>query len=88
MAEGEFFVVHTETMENGRIEQSNLYDYPVLRLPSAPKVDSYFIQSDVRPTGLGEPCLPPLAPAVGNAIFAATGERVRTMPLTDLGYRV
>ena len=76
------------TMENGRIEQSNLHDYPVLRLPSAPKVDSYFIQSDFRPTGLGEPCLPPLAPAVGNAIFAATGERVRTMPLTDLGYRV
>ena len=76
------------TMENGRVEQSNLHDYPVLRLPNAPKVDSYFIQGDFRPTGLGEPCLPPLAPAVGNAIFAATGERVRVMPLTDLGYRV
>ena len=76
------------TMENGRVEQSNLHNYPVLRLPNAPKVDSYFIQGDFRPTGLGEPCLPPLAPAVGNAIFAATGERVRVMPLTDLGYRV
>ena len=76
------------TMENGRIEQSNFHDYTVLRMPSAPTMDIHFIQSDYPPTGLGEPALPPLAPAVGNAIFAATGERVRKMPLSDLGYSV
>lgn len=50
------------TMEGGAIEQSNLHDYPVLRLPEAPNVDIHFIESDYRPTGLGEPALPPLAP--------------------------
>lgn len=76
------------TMENGRIEQSNFNDYQVLRISDAPTVDIHFIQSDFSPTGLGEPALPPLAPAVGNAIFAATGHRVRRMPLTEEGYRV
>ncbi len=74
------------TMESGRIEQSNLHDYQVLRIPQAPKVFAYFIQSEFRPTGLGEPALPPLAPAVANAIFAANGDRVRKMPLTEVGY--
>ena len=76
------------TMEGGRIQQSNFHDYPVLRLPSAPIVDVHFIQGDYRPTGLGEPALPPLAPAVGNAIFAATGQRVRKMPLSEEGYSI
>jgi isoquinoline 1-oxidoreductase beta subunit len=76
------------TMENGRIQQSNFHDYEVLRMPHAPKVDIHFIQSDYSPTGLGEPALPPLAPAVGNAIYAATGYRVRKMPLSDEGYSV
>jgi isoquinoline 1-oxidoreductase beta subunit len=76
------------TMENGRIEQSNFHDYQVLRMPAAPPVDMHFIQSDYSPTGLGEPALPPLAPAVGNAIFAATGHRVRKMPLTEEGYTI
>ena len=76
------------TMEGGAIEQSNLHDYPVLRLPEAPTVDIHFIESDYRPTGLGEPALPPLAPAVGNAIFAATGVRVRKMPLIEAGFTV
>lgn len=74
------------TMEAGRIQQSNLHDYPVLRMPDTPQVDIHFIESEFDPTGLGEPALPPLAPAVANAIFAATGERVRKMPLTDIGY--
>lgn len=73
------------TMEKGRIQQSNFDDYPVLRIPGAPEVDVHFIQSDNRPTGIGEPALPP---AVGNAIFAATGHRVRSMPLTDEGFNV
>jgi isoquinoline 1-oxidoreductase beta subunit len=74
------------TMEQGRIQQSNFHDYTVLRMPDAPAVDIHFIQSDHAPTGLGEPALPPLAPAVGNAIFAATGQRVRKMPLSEEGY--
>lgn len=76
------------TMENGRIEQTNLDTYPVLRIPAAPAIDVHFIQSDFDPTGLGEPGLPPLAPAVANAIFAATGERVRRMPLIEEGFSV
>ena len=77
------------TMRDGRIEQSNFNDYDVLRIPAAPPViDVHFIQSKYKPTGLGEPALPPLAPAVANAIFAATGERVRSMPLTDEGFTV
>ena len=74
------------TMERGRIQQSNFHDYRVLRIPDAPLVDIHFIQSDHPPTGLGEPALPPLAPAVTNAIFAATGNRIRRMPLSDEGY--
>ena len=76
------------TMEDGRIEQSNLHDYTVLRLPQAPQVDVHFIQSDYPPTGLGEPALPPLAPAVANAIFAATGQRLRKMPFAEEGFRL
>ena len=76
------------TMEDGRIQQTNLDRYPVLRIDQAPEVEVTFIQSDFDPTGLGEPGLPPLAPAVANAIFAATGRRVRKMPLTDAGFRV
>lgn len=74
--------------ENGRITQNNFDSYPLLRIANAPKVESYFIQSDFTPTGVGEPALPPVAPAIANAIFAATGHRVRTLPLTKEGYTV
>ncbi len=75
------------TIENGRIREQNYNAYPILRLPFAPMtIDAYFIQSDNPPTGMGEPAFPALAPALGNAIFAATGERVRRLPLRDLGY--
>jgi isoquinoline 1-oxidoreductase beta subunit len=74
------------TMERGRVQQSNFHDYQVLRMPQAPPVDIHFIQSDHTPTGLGEPALPPLAPAIGNAIYAATGHRVRKMPFAEEGY--
>jgi isoquinoline 1-oxidoreductase beta subunit len=76
------------SFENGRIQQTNFGDYPVLRIRSAPMVEVHFIQSDFTPTGLGEPALPPLAPAMGNAIFTATGERVRSMPFKKLGYSI
>ncbi|CAN5557712.1 xanthine dehydrogenase family protein molybdopterin-binding subunit [soil metagenome] len=75
-------------VENGRIKQTNFGDYPILRMRSAPPVEVHFIQSDFRPSGLGEPCVPPLAAALGNAIFAATGERVRTMPFKRAGYTI
>jgi isoquinoline 1-oxidoreductase beta subunit len=76
------------TMENGRIEQSNLHQYPMLRMANHPQVEVHFIQSNNPPTGVGEPALPPVAPAICNAIFAASGHRVRTLPLTREGFSV
>ncbi|MFQ6004655.1 MAG: molybdopterin cofactor-binding domain-containing protein [Woeseia sp.] len=74
------------TLEEGRVQESNFDDYPLLRIADAPEVRTHFIQSEFPPTGLGEPPLPPLAPAVCNAIFAATGHRVRTLPLSREGF--
>jgi isoquinoline 1-oxidoreductase beta subunit len=74
------------SFENGRALELNFDQYPLLRIPRTPDIDVHFIQSDFPPTGLGEPALPPLAPAVGNAIFAASGQRVRRMPIAREGY--
>lgn len=75
------------TMLNGRIQQNNFHQYNVLRMKNAPtNIETHFIQSDYNPTGLGEPSLPPLAPAVCNAIFAANGHRIRIMPISREGY--
>jgi isoquinoline 1-oxidoreductase beta subunit len=76
------------TMENGRMQQSNFHQYRMLTIRHAPPVEVHFIQSEYAPTGLGEPALPPLAPAIGNAIFAATGHRIRTMPIRKEGFSV
>jgi isoquinoline 1-oxidoreductase beta subunit len=74
------------TMENGLVEQSNFHQYPLLRMPQHPQVEVHFIQSENPPTGVGEPALPPVAPAICNAIQAAIGHRVRTLPLTREGF--
>lgn len=72
------------TLKDGAVQQSNFHDYKLLRIKDAPDVEVYFVKSDKDPQGLGEMSLPPLAPAVCNAIFAATGKRVRKLPLKDM----
>ena len=76
------------SIEKGRVQESNFDQYPLLRIGSAPEVDVHFIQSEYAPTGLGEPALPPIAAAVCNAIFAATGYRIRELPLSKEGFTV
>ena len=68
------------SIKNGRIEQSNFHDYPVLRMDAMPKVEVHIVPSMEKPGGIGEPGTPPIAPAVANAIFAATGKRLRSLP--------
>jgi len=69
------------TLKQGRVEQSNFNDYRVLRMNAMPKMEVYIVNSEEPPSGIGEPTVPPIGPAVSNAIFAATGKRVRTLPL-------
>ncbi|MGE0625671.1 MAG: molybdopterin cofactor-binding domain-containing protein [Pseudomonadales bacterium] len=76
------------TMKDGVIQEDNFHEYPVMRIAATPEIDVHFIQSDNPSTGLGEPALPPLAPAVTNAIYAATGVRIRSMPLSELGFKL
>lgn len=76
------------TFTDGAVDQSNFHDYQLLRMPAQPKVEIHMIESDFRPTGLGEPALPPLGPAVTNAIYEACGKRVRKLPLTSEGFSV
>lgn len=68
-------------VDNGEIVQSNFHDYEILRMNEAPEVEVIIIDSDDDPTGVGEPGLPPIAPAVANAVYAATGQRLRSLPL-------
>ena len=69
------------TFADGRVQQSNYHDYPALRLPEMPVVETFIIASSERAGGVGEPGLPPIAPAVANAVFALTGKRLRELPL-------
>lgn len=70
------------TFENGRCLQSNFHDAPLLRLPEAPRIDVHIMESTRNPSGVGEPGVSPLAPAVANAVSAALGVRIRELPLT------
>ncbi len=71
------------TLKDGVVEQGNFHQYPMLRINEMPKVEVHIVASAEPPTGVGEPGVPPLAPAVANAIFAATGRRIRKLPLGD-----
>ena len=70
------------TLKNGRVEQTNFHDYPVLRLHETPPIDVVLVASTEKPGGIGEPATALVGPAVANAVFAATGKRVRKLPLT------
>jgi isoquinoline 1-oxidoreductase beta subunit len=69
------------TLDRGRVQQSNFHDYQVLRINEAPRIEVYIVRSTEHPMGVGEPPVPPVAPAVANAVFAATGKRVRKLPI-------
>ncbi len=69
------------TIENGGVKQGNFDEYELLRMHEAPEVELHIVPSEEKPTGVGEPGVPPIAPAVANAVFAATGKRVRQLPM-------
>jgi isoquinoline 1-oxidoreductase beta subunit len=68
-------------VENGRVQQSNFNDYPLLRMDEMPQVEVHIIPSDAPPSGVGEMGVPPTAPALANAIYNAIGIRVRRLPI-------
>jgi isoquinoline 1-oxidoreductase beta subunit len=72
------------TLDAGRVEQSNFNTYKLLRFNRMPEVEVHIVSSSEKPTGVGEPGVPPIAPAVANAIFAATGKRFRRLPLLEI----
>jgi CO/xanthine dehydrogenase Mo-binding subunit len=73
---------HRISFENGRVQQRNFHDYELLRMHEAPKVEVHIRHNEAPPTGIGEPGVPVIAPAVANAVFAATGKRLRDLPLS------
>jgi len=76
------------SIKKGAVVQSNYDSYPLLRMPQSPRVHVLALNSGYRPTGAGEPALPPLAPAVCNAVFNACGERIRALPISKAGFTI
>ncbi len=70
------------TFKDGRVEQGNFHDYPVLRMSEAPRIEVHLVVSELDPGGVGEPGTPPTAPALANALFQVTGKRIHTLPLS------
>jgi isoquinoline 1-oxidoreductase beta subunit len=73
------------TVTGGRVDQGNFDRYPLLRMGQAPTIEVHFVPGGKEPGGLGEPALPPVAPALTNAIFQASGRRIRRLPLSASG---
>jgi isoquinoline 1-oxidoreductase subunit beta len=69
------------TLKEGRIVQSNFHDYPLLRIDEMPLIEVHLVKNAEPPGGVGEPGVPPIAPAVANAVFVASGKRLRRLPL-------
>jgi isoquinoline 1-oxidoreductase beta subunit len=69
------------TVENGMVKQSNFYDYRIIRMNESPAIEVYIVDSSEKMGGAGECAVPPLAPALANAIFAATGKRIYELPV-------
>ena len=69
------------TLKDGRVQQSNFNDYPVVRMPESPKIEMYIVDSNEKPAGIGEPGTALVGPTVANAVFSATGQRLRKLPL-------
>jgi isoquinoline 1-oxidoreductase beta subunit len=75
-------VLHGEiTVRNGRVQQSNFHDYQVVRMPESPSIEMHLVDSNEKPSGIGEPGTALIGPTVANAVFAATGKRLRKLPL-------
>lgn len=74
------------TLDNGAVQQTNFGDYPMLKMSEMPRTESYIVESTAPPGGIGEPGTGPIAPALANAIYAATGTRVRSLPLSKHGF--
>jgi isoquinoline 1-oxidoreductase beta subunit len=69
------------TLKDGRVQESNFHDYPLLRMDEMPEVEVHIVESGQVPTGIGEMGVPPVAPAIANAVYAATGKRIRHIPI-------
>ena len=69
------------TVNKGKVDQSNYDNYKVLRMDEMPRIDVHIIKNNEYPGGVGEPGLPPIAPAITNAVYAATGKRIRKLPI-------
>lgn len=76
------------SIKNGRIQQTNFHQYPLLKMGQRPEIDVQFLQTDNIPTGMGEPALPPIAAAVCNAVYTVTGQRIHSLPIINDGFEI